>query len=332
MVIFYNVILGGISGGMMSIDRFVYHSGKFAERFGFALIQSGLPFSYACTRNKFYDWCTSIVDFSYITRFLHPKKLLLNIPEFYCPEFMDGLSTSMHRWLHSIPDLGINILDQNDELMPARHYLEELRTLANGNLTITTAHEKYCSEERRIKYACPMYQLTPFMPDFYRLNFNEKKNIIIISCDFHSMRGKVINKIVHELSTYKIITVKNMHFEAYKKIISQAKFTISFGEGWDGYFIEPYLSNSIGITVRHPEYFPDNFKNVSTVYDSWPELYARIVDDIKYWSSCESVYCKIQTEVEAEIHKFINNERSEQDLEAFYDRFLRQPHVPTKPS
>jgi hypothetical protein len=332
LVIFFNIMLGGIAGGMMSIDRFVYHSEKFGKRYNFTIIQSGFPFSFACTKNKFYDWHTPIVDFTYIVKYLRPKKLLINIPEYYCSEYVNSLSADMLRWLYTIPDLRINILDQNDELMPVRYNIDKLRILANGKLTITTAHERYCSEEMSKKYSCPMYQLTPFMPDFYRSSFNEKENIIVISCDARSMRMKVINKIMHELSNYKIVAVKNMNFEEYKKIVSKAKFTISFGEGWDGYFIEPYLSNSIGITVRHQKYFPERFKNVSTVYDSWSELYVKIVGDIKRWDSCESIYCSVQREVETEIRKFINNERSEKDLEAFYERFMRQARVPPNPS
>jgi hypothetical protein len=331
LVIFFNIMLDGVAGGMMAIDRFVYHSEKFGKKHNFTVIQSGFPFSFACTKNKYYDWHKPIVDFTYIIKYLQPKKLLLNIPEYYCSEYINSLSATMRRWLYTIPDLRINILDQNDELMPVQYYIDKLRILANGKLTITTAHERYCSEGMSKKYSCPMYQLTPFMPDFYRASFNEKENIIVLSCDSHSMRMKVIDKIIHELSNNKIVAVKNMSFEEYKKIISRAKFTISFGEGWDGYFIEPYLSNSIGITVRHRKYFPEGFKNVSTVYDSWSELYVRIVGDIKHWDSCESIYYAVQREVETEIRKFINNERSEKDLEAFYERFIRQYDVSPKP-
>jgi hypothetical protein len=331
LVIFFNVMLNRVAGGMMAIDRFVYHSEKLGKKNNFTIAQSGFPFCFTCGKNKFYEWHTPIVDFAYIVKYLRPKKLLLNIPEYYCSEYINSLSAAMLRWLYDIPDLRINILDQNNELMPAQYQVNGLKTLANGKLTITTAHEKYCSGEMSKKYSCPMYQLTPFMPDFHRSSFNEKENIIVVSCDTHSMRTKVIEKIMREFSNYKIVTVRNMNFEEYKKIISRAKFTVSFGEGWDGYFIEPYLSNSIGITVRHPKYFPGGFKNVPTVYDSWSDLYAKIVGDIKRWGSCESIYCAIQKDVESEIHKFVNNERSEKDLEAFYERFIRQYDASSKP-
>jgi len=113
-----------------------------------------------------------------------------------------------------------------------------------------------------------------------------------------------------------------MHFEEYKKIISRAKFVISLGEGWDGYFLEAYLSNTIGITVRDPVYFPNDFKNVSTVYSSLLELYTKITDDIKRWSYDEEYYSQVQKCIEMEIGKYINNDKSEKDLLTFYKNVI----------
>ncbi|GHV20499.1 hypothetical protein FACS189494_04380 [Spirochaetia bacterium] len=320
VVIFFNVIQEWISGGMMSIDRLAVHSQEYAA--GFTVIQSGLPIPLACIKNPYYDWGVPVIDFKYIIKYVHPKTLRLNIPECFVQCFLNDLTAGIITYLRAIPNLSINILNQNDRIMPNQHSIEELRTLANGRLTITAAHRRYCTKEKEIMYGAPVYMLTPFLPNFYRLNFNQKENIIIISDDAHHMKERIIEQINNNLPCFKTVIIQNMHFEDYKKLVSKAKFAISFGEGFDGYFLEPYLSNSIGIAVRNNVFFPKDFKHVPTVYESWEQLYRNIITDIKKWAYNEKLYCEIQSGVEAELSRFCNNEQSEKDLAAYYERLL----------
>lgn len=324
MVIFFNVMRVGVSGGMLSIDRFVEHSKPFAEKENFKVVQSNLPLTNACITNPFFDYSENPIDFNYIVKYTKPQKLMLNIPECFIPLFLNDISKEQFIWLWSIPTLCINILNQSNELMPDQHYIEELRTICNNKLTITAAHQRYCTEENSKRYNCPIYLLTPFLPDFYRLPIQNKEKIIVLSPDKNEYRERVVRKIKEELPDYKIITVKKMKLEEYKKLISKALFTITFGEGYDGYFIEPYLSDSIAFSIRNSNFFPKNFANIPTVYNSWVDLLQNITKDIRKYEKNPDLYIKISNECEKEISKFTNNNQSNQDLDEYYKRFLKK--------
>jgi len=323
MIIFFNIMREGISGGMLSIERFVRHSMQFAKENNFDVVVSGVPLENAVINNPFFDYQTPPVDFEYIVKYTHPQKLQLNIPECFVPYFVTGLTREMYTWLWSIPDLRINILNQNDDMMPCQHFIEELRTLCNNKLTITVAHKRYCTKEKAKQYKCPVYLLTPFLPEFIRTPVQNKRKIIVLSPDEHEYRPVLTDLIKKQLPDYSIRVVKNMTLDEYKRLISDAMFTITFGEGYDGYFLEPYLSDSIGFCVLNETFFPKQFKPFEATYESWTALINNIVDDIRKYESDPALYKEISEKGEKEIRKFTNNNQSNQDLAQFYARFLK---------
>lgn len=323
LVIFFNVMREAISGGMLSIDRFVNHSIPISKSNNFVVVQSNLPLTNACITNPFFDYSSEPIDFNYIVKYTKPKKLIINIPECFIPSFLEEISEEQYLWLWSIPKLCINILNQSDELMPDQGSIEELRTLCNNNLTMTAAHQRYCTEEKSKQYNCPIFLLTPFLPEFIRTPFEQKEKIIVLSPDENEYKQKVIDKLRAELPDYKIVFVEKMKLEDYKKLISKAMYTITFGEGYDGYFIEPYLSDSISFSIRNTKFYPKNFADVPTVYDTWDELIQNITIDIRKYEQDKVLYERISKLVEKEIQKYTNNNQSNLDLNNYYKRFLR---------
>lgn len=320
MIIFFNVMRNVISGGMLSIDRFIEHSLPIAKEKGFNVVLSGLPLDNACIYNSYFDYSIEPIDFKYIVKYCKPEKLVLNIPECFIPDFINKISAKEYIWLFAIKDLRINILNQNDELMPSQNCIEELRTLCNNKLTITAAHKSYCTDEKSKQYNAPVYLLTPFLPNFIRTPFEQKEKIIVLSPDNCEYKQALLKTLKKELPDYKIVTVEGMHLNDYKKLISKAMFTITFGEGYDGYFLEPYLSDSIGFCVLNKTFFPKEFKKQPTTYSSWSEMLNNIVEDIKKYENNENLYTKVSNDCEKEIRKFTNNKQSETDLIAYYER------------
>lgn len=327
LAIFFNIMRVGISGGMLSIDRFVKHSITISNSNNFDIVQSNLPLSNACITNPFFDYSSEPIDFNYIVKYTKPQKLIINIPECFIPTFIEEITEEQYLWLWSIPELYINILNQSDELMPAQSFIEELRTICNNNLTMTAAHQRYCTEEKSKQYNCPIYLLTPFLPDFIRTPLDQKEKIIVLSPDKNKYKEKVIEKLKTDLPDYKIVTVKRMRLEDYKKLISKAMFTITFGEGYDGYFIEPYLSDSISFSIRNANFFPKNFADVSTVYNTWEDLIQNITIDIRKYEQDKVLYESTSNLVEKEIQKYTNNDQSTLDLNNYYKRFLKETVV-----
>ncbi|MBR2430245.1 hypothetical protein IKB17_02125, partial [bacterium] len=288
----------------------------------FDVVLSGIPLNNACIYNSYFDYSLEPIDFRYIAEYCKPEKLTLNIPECFIPLFLNEIPEKTYVWLFSIKDLRINILNQNDELMPSQACIEELRTLCNNKLTMTAAHKSYCTKEKAEQYKVPVYLLTPFLPEFIRTPFEQKEKTIVLSPDACEYKETLLQIFKKELPEYKIVTVEKMHLNDYKKLISKALFTITFGEGYDGYFLEPYLSDSISFCVLNKTFFPNDFKKQPTTYSSWSELLNNIVNDIKIYEKDKELYEKISNDCENEIRKFTNNNQSNKDLNAYYERFI----------
>lgn len=122
-----------------------------------------------------------------------------------------------------------------------------------------------------------------------------------------------------KLLDYKIQIINNLTLEDYKQLISKSMFTITFGEGYDGYFIEPFLSDSVSFAVYNTTFFPQQFKDAPTVYGSYNEFMDKIIEDIRVLEKDESLYYKYSNETEQMIKEITNDEISLKNLEDFYN-------------
>ena len=68
---------------------------------------------------------------------------------------------------------------------------------------------------------------------------------------------------------------------SFKKVISEAKWALTLGEGLDGYFIEPIFSGAIGFSVYNSRFFTEDFESLETVYSDYDELIKKMPMDIK---------------------------------------------------
>lgn len=319
IVIFFNVMREVLSGGMLSIDRLTQHASAMMK--DVTVLQSGLPLNNAIIDNPYFDYSIMPVSFKFLAKKVQPKKLLLNIPEGFLPDFICDLTEDEKLWLWSIPDFQINILNQSDELMPPIHFIEEARLLCCDKLTITAAHQRYCNKEN--KYNCPMYLLTPFLPDFYLSTYEEKEKIIVLSPDINEYKESIVTLLKNELLDFQFITVNKMKLEDYKKLISKAMFTITFGEGYDGYFIEPALSGSISFAVYNEIYFPKKICKLDSLYSSWNEMKQNIVNDIKKYVANPVEYNLMSSLLRKEVKKYTNDDLSNSNLQELYLRFMK---------
>lgn len=324
IVIYFNVACDTIGGGMLSINRFVEHSKAISKELGFDVMVSGVPLDKPPVIYSMFEASLPMIHFSEISKKLSPKRAILNIPEYYVPHFIQSLNGTYMRWLKRIPWLQINILDQNHEYFPDRYYIECCREITD-DVTITTAHIRYTTQDLSSKYDCPVALLTPFLPEFYKTPFELKKKIILLSPDDNLPQGgpskqQIIDLLKNSLSEFEVITIQGLTLEEYKKLISHSRYVITFGEGYDGYFIEPFLSESIAFAVFNDTFFPEDFRGVPTVYQSWVELFQNIVADIRMLDSNPSVYRDISAKTYDLIKMHTNNNIALQNLRDFYAR------------
>lgn len=331
-IIYFNVAVDTIGGGMLSINRFIDRSIDKFQDTNTKILLSGLPLSNPEVKYTMFDSQLNMFHFDEILASIYPEKLILNIPEYYLPDFIHNLKEKHKKWLHSIPYLHINIMNQNHDYFPERAYFEHCK-IYTDKVTITTAHKEYTTQEIADDVDCPIKLLTPFLPKFYRTPYQEKEKIIAISPDELLVDGVSKKDITLEylrknLNDYKIIIINNISLEEYKRLISKAMFTITFGEGYDGYYIEPFLSNSISFAIYNTTFFPEQFKKAPTVYESYEKFMKNIVDDIKILEKNYDLYKEYSDQSEKMIKEITNDEISLQNLEDFYnDKYDYIPEI-----
>lgn len=325
VVIFFNLAYDTIGGGMLSINRFVSASIGLREEIGWDVLVSGVPLDEDAVEYSMFESAAPMIHFSDIVAKLNPARVILNLPEYSVPIFLEQLTAEQMRWLKTRAHLRLNILDQNHEQLPEPSCIERLRDISD-DVTITTAHVRYTTPRTASETGCPVGLLTPFLPRFDRVPFAAREKTLAVSPDpgppasEGGGKAAVLEALTAALPDYRIVTIENMPLDAYKRLIARARFTITFGEGWDGYFVEPVLSGGISFAVYNDRFFPEELREAPTVYPSWESLRAGIVADIRGLETEPERYQSVQQSTERLIRKYANDELSIANLRDFYNR------------
>lgn len=203
--------------------------------------------------------------------------MLLHVPEIYTHYVTKNSKKLFGRFGGQ---LCFNILLQNIDVAPSPVFVNRLKL--HGDVTITTAHKAYSGEDTKRRYGCPVHHLSVWIsPEKYIYKkFYEKRKLIIVSPDRHELREVILNKIQAELPGFDFVVIENMTYSAYLKVISEARFSLTFGEGLDGYFAEPVFSGGIGSAVYNARFFDEEYKKLRFVYASWDDLAQHFASDV----------------------------------------------------
>ena len=250
------------------------------------------------------------------------EELILHIPEYYTKYFYNSLTENDKTFFKSIKKLQINIMNQNIEIMPE---LEEIKNLylLTDNITQTIAHNRYATQEICDKYNMPthLFSVNIDLGKYKSYSFEEKEKIIVLSPDENENKEKIVNKLKKELPDWQTITVQNLTFSEYMDLISKAYFTITFGEGMDGYFTQPQYVNSVGLAAYNDEFFPNtSWKNLKNVYKSYDEMQDLIVDDIKHLSNNKELYTQTIIEMLNKNNELYQENKYKDNLKRFYNK------------
>lgn len=233
-----------------------------------------------------------VFRFEQITKFKNVKNLTLHIPEYATRDFYKLISNKTKKYLSKIKDIHINILNQNINLMPDKDEFVDLYKITQ-NITQTVAHMRYCNQKIADKYNLKTLYF-PISHDFSTSpdnDYNGRKNIIIYSPDCHPKKEFILNKLKNELPEFELIEIKNVRFEKFIRLASEAKFSISFGEGFDGYYVIPTIKGGVGLAVYNEEFFPaSEYKGFDNIFSNYEDMKNNIVKVIKQLNSSEKVY------------------------------------------
>ena len=190
------------------------------------------------------------------------SEVLVHLPELFVQMFGSECQ-SVYR---SRPDLNwsFNILLQNIDRTPPKEAVEVLQQI--GPTTATIAHKASVEKVRHL--GCPVHYLSWWIcPEaFERVGYSAKQKLIVISPDAHPAKLEIVRRMSAALPDHKIVEIRNMTYQKYKSIIKQAKFTFTFGEGLDGYFVETIFSGGIGLAIFSERYFTSEYRQLDGVF------------------------------------------------------------------
>ncbi len=272
-----------ITGGVMSIYSLCSYSREACPD-SLCLI-STLPgfFTHAANRNfqnseKVHRWKQVVKNAK------QARKMILHIPESYVGIFRAALDKEDLSFLKAVPDLQINLLNQNIEMMPDPVALKGLYDLT-GNITQTAAHHRYATQEVCDRWRMPthLFSVHIEMGQYAPLPFNQKSKTLVVSPDANADKERILARLREELSDYRLVVVQGLTFDQYMCLVASSRFSVTFGEGFDGYFADPFRVGGVGFGVYNTEFFPDrSWLELRSVYASYQEMFERIVADIRF--------------------------------------------------
>lgn len=311
-----------ITGGLISILSIAKNSRMLMEKEGYFVQTCNYPnynyfFKYRRCEND-----ENILNFDdVVDNFPDVENLIMHVPECHATVFLKNLNEKHIGYLKNIKNVQINIMNQNINLMPEPLELEYLKEFTT-NITQTTAHHKYTNQEVCDKWGYPLYFFhAMFDPNYIYSSHDQKQNIICYSKDEHPYKAAILNKLNQSFPEFNLQEINNLTFEQYKQLISNAKYCITFGEGYDSYFSEPIFSGSVSFAVYNEEFFPSEiYKSFKNVYSSYQEMFEKISDDIKFLENNVEEYNNIVTELRSEFDSKFNTEGYINNFIKFYKK------------
>ena len=104
----------------------------------------------------------------------------------------------------------------------------------------------------------------------------------------------------------------------YRSLIAKAKWSLTFGEGLDGFFVEMAWTGGIPFVVYNDRFFMPQFRELPTVYDTWDELQTWIVGDILKLDHKE-VYDAAGEPIRRVLNELYSCEKYRENIHLFYN-------------
>ena len=311
-----------ISGGLISIVSLVQETTKIFEGKDTKILCATYYGDHLIYKLTSFENETVVLNPNLIeSYFNHVKSLILHIPELFVEDFV--LKHLNNRWIGRIENIHISIMNQNIQLMPS---VDVIRNLSNrfSNCTITTAHMKYCTQDLCFKYKVPIHQLSVWIsPENYtNIDYSEKANVILFSPDNQSLSEQVIDYLQFKYDSYQYQIISGLSYEAYKELISKAKFVVTTGEGLDAYFIETYFSGGVAFAIKNLNFFDEKYLELPCLFEDIDALENQIEKLIVAFDNSEKYKA-----LNLSVHKLLSQDYSYQTYQKNLKNFYRREYT-----
>lgn len=250
------------------------------------------------------------------------KKMLLHLVT-YSPEFFYRyLSRKERKFLKSIDQLQINLMNQSIVVCPPFEKIKDLKKLTS-DITMTTAHQSYATQEGCNRYQMPLKHISTWLglDRYAKTAFSDKSKLILYSPDPVPEKEYVLQRLRQQCPEYEFRQILHLTFSECMELTSKSLLSISFGEGFDGYLLSPLSVGSLGTAVYNTRYFPtEEWKECPLVYSSYQELADKLPKEIKSWENNPSVYYATLKTMQDMKGKIYSEDKIKKFLREFYDR------------
>ncbi len=309
----------GVSGGILSIYSLCSYTRKCYPK-ALSLIAT-FPARATFSHNDCFQNDEDVYRWSQLVKKAkNVENLIIHIPEYLSGKFYRSLSFFDIRFLKSIKDLQINILNQNMEIMPSLEKVSDLFKLTQ-NVTQTLAFVKNLTQDLADRYQMPVHLFSTWLDysKYAPTAFDKKEKIIVLSPDQNEHRSKIVRTLETQLPNFSLVTVKHMKFEEYMALISKAFAVITFGEGFDGYFSQPSFLGTLSFSVFNETFFPDkSWLSLKNVFGSYQEMNKNISDFILRTQENQSEYYQCVDDVRCGVERYYSEQLYEDNLKRFY--------------
>lgn len=242
--------------------------------------------------------------------------LMLHMPAYSVDQVADWLAKSPPELLANIKDIHLNVLVQNIDNIRGKN-ISALKQF--GRVTGTTSHEGYTTLTIREELGVPLHRLSvPNGPERYQpTGYENKDPLLIVSPDSHPLRDVVLQHLAQARPELTIRIIQDLDYEEYMRLTRRAKWSLTFGEGLDGYFVESAFTGGVPFAVFNSRFFTPPFASLKNVYDSWDSLVEHIATDIERLDE-PAAYKKCWQETYDLLGELYSVERFRENLRLFY--------------
>jgi hypothetical protein len=250
-----------MSGGIFSFFSIARTAYKLRRKHGYRTLVMTRPNRLGVTylRQRHFRNAEDVYRFDQIIRCKEVDDLYIFLPEYASSNFVSNLSQELVEYLDGRKNLYINILNQKNDIMPTREEFRELFSLTS-NVSVSVAHHGYFGQKFCEHYGIPMLLLPAYtdLSEYDPSGFEEKEPLIIYSPDTSPQRDYLLRRMAKELPEYELREVRGVTFDDYMDLATRARFSLTFGEGFDGYLAQPIYQGGVGFAVFNNEFFPSS--------------------------------------------------------------------------
>ena len=253
------------------------------------------------------------------------REILVHVPEHDLKELVEITGWDQLARLRKSHGLRLNILNQNNLMMPDREFVRDLAAKL-PETTCTAAHPIYATAEWRNHWGVPLHFLPAWLhrDDAPASDFQSKRNLMIVSPDANPHRETVLAGLARAFPEMEIRVICKMRFEDYLVLERQARWALTFGEGMDGYFVGVALRGGVSFAVFNADFFTAEFRELPTVYPDYETLERRIADDIRCLYD-PGKFNACSTKAHDLCRKYWGPDRTRAALEQFYRGHYTHP-------